>query len=197
MSPTQMTTATGSEPMLTERLLETLRGRAAGYDRENRFFYEDFDDLRAAGVLKLAVPREFGGFGLTLADVARETRRLAKYAPATALGLNMHHYWVGNAADHWHRGDASLTWILREAMAGQVFAAGHAEAGNDMPGLFSTTTAEPVEGGYRFTGRKAFGSLGPVWTRLGVHGMDRSDEKHPKVVHGFIPRDAKGVTIRN
>jgi len=144
----------------------------------------------------MAVPKEFGGQGMTLAQVARETRRLAQYAPATALGLNMHNYWVGDAADCWRQGDKSVEWILREAATGEVFAAGHAEHGNDLPGLLSTTKAERVDGGYTFTGRKAFGSLGPVWTRLGMHGMDTSDPAAPKIVHAFLPRDAGGFTIK-
>src|SRR5262245_66174055 len=112
--------------LLTETQLEAFRSRAAGYDRDNTFFQEDFEDLRAAGYLKMAVPRELGGLGFTLADVARETRRVATYAPATALGTNMHNYWVGVAADLWRSGDRSLEWLLTEAAAGEVFAAGHA-----------------------------------------------------------------------
>jgi alkylation response protein AidB-like acyl-CoA dehydrogenase len=144
----------------------------------------------------MAIPREFGGLGMNLAEVGRETRRLAQYAPATALALNMHNYWVGDAADAWRGGDTSLEWILREAAEGEVFAAGHAEHGNDIPGLLSTTTAERVNGGYKFTGRKSFGSLTPVWTRLGFHGMDASDPKAPKIVHAFMPRDTAGYTIK-
>ena len=82
----------------------------------------------------MAVPKEFGGLGMNLVQVGRETRRLAQYAPATALGINMHNYWVGDAADAWRGGDKSIEWILREAAAGEVFAAGHAEHGNDIPG---------------------------------------------------------------
>ena len=72
-------------PVLTDALLDRCRERAPGYDRENRFFQEDFDELKAAGYLRMAVPKEFGGLGMTLAQVARETRQLAQYAPATAL----------------------------------------------------------------------------------------------------------------
>ena len=187
--------AVASESVLTPRLLEKCRERAPQYDRENRFCQEDFDELKAAGYLTMAVPRDLGGLGFSLAQVGRETRKLAEYAPATALCINMHNYWVGIAADLWRGGDKSLEWILRETMAGEVFAAGHAETGNDLPVLLSTTKAEKVSGGYKFTGRKAFGSLTPVWTRLGLHGMDTSDPKAPKVVHGFLPRDAKGYTI--
>jgi alkylation response protein AidB-like acyl-CoA dehydrogenase len=182
--------------LLTETQLEAFRSRAAGYDRDNKFFQEDFDELKKAGYLKMAVPSELGGLGFKLAEVARETRRVAMYAPATALGTNMHNYWVGLAADLWRGGDKSLEWLLREAASGEVFAAGHAEPGNDLPLLLSTTKAERVDGGWAFTGRKSFGSLTPVWTRLGVHGMDTSNPSAPKIVHGFLPRNTPGITIK-
>jgi alkylation response protein AidB-like acyl-CoA dehydrogenase len=181
--------------LLTDSLLARCRERAPTYDRENRFCQEDFDDLRAAGFLKMAIPTELGGLGFTLDRTSAETRLLARFAPATALALNMHTYWVGVAADLWRSGDRSLEWMLRDAAAGEVFAAGHAETGNDIPVLLSTTRAERVDGGYRFTGRKAFGSLTPVWTRLGVHGMDMSDPSGPRVVHGFITRNGEGYRV--
>ena len=185
--------STGIIPATT---LETFRSRAAGYDRENRFFQEDFDDLRQVGYLRMAVPKELGGLGFSLADVARETRSLASYAPATALGTNMHTYWVGVASELWRNGDRSCEWILREAAAGEVFAAGHAESGNETSVVMSITRAERVDGGYKFTGRKSFGSLTPVWTRLGLHGLDTSDPAAPKVVHAFLPRESGNFSIR-
>jgi alkylation response protein AidB-like acyl-CoA dehydrogenase len=184
-----------SAGLLSDATLESFRSRAASYDRDNRFFQEDFDELRTAGYLKMAVPGELGGLGFTLADVARETRRVATYAPATALGTNMHNYWVGVAADLWRSGDRSLEWLLQEAAAGEVFAAGHAEPGNDLPLMLSATKAKRVDGGWRITGRKSFGSLTPVWTRLGLHAMDASDPSAPKIVHAFIPRGTEGVSI--
>ena len=182
--------------VLTDEMLERFATRAAGYDRDNRFFEEDFEELRVSGYLTLPVPVEFGGAGLTLAECCREQRRLAYYAPATALAVNMHLYWAGVAADLWRRGDTSLEWILRDAAAGEIFAAGHAESGNDVPVLLSTSKAERVEGGYRFTGRKMFGSLTPVWTRFGLHGMDMSDPTQPKIVHAFLTRNGGGFTIK-
>ena len=104
-------------------LLDRCHERAPVYDRENRFFQEDFDELKEAGYLLMSVPREFGGHGMTLAEVARVTRTLAYHAPATALGLNMHHYWVGLTADLWRAGERSLDWLLEAAGQGEVFAA--------------------------------------------------------------------------
>src|SRR5947208_14396468 len=116
---------------------------------------------------------------MKLPHVALQTRQLAQYAPATSLCINMHNYSVGTAADLLRGGDKSCEWILKDAAAGEVFAAGHAEHGNDIPGLLSTTKAERVDGGYKLTGRKSFGSLTPVWTRLGGHSMDTSAPKAP------------------
>ena len=181
--------------VLSDSLLEQFAARSQTYDRENKFFTEDFEQLRQAGYLKIAIPKELGGLGYTLAQVALEQRRLAYHAPATALATNMHIYWTGVAADLYRTGDTSLKWILEEAAAGEVFAAAHGESGNDLPVMFSTAKAERVEGGYRFYGHKIFGSLSPVWTRLGVHGMDTSDPENPKIVHAFMTRDSKQYRI--
>jgi alkylation response protein AidB-like acyl-CoA dehydrogenase len=184
-----------TRPALSEEMIERFGERAAAYDRENRFFAEDFEELRESGYLRLAIPTEFGGGGLTLAEVGRQQRRLAYRAPATALATNMHLYWIGVAADLYRAGDSSCRWILEEAARGEVFAAGHGEAGNDLPLFLSTARAERVEGGYRFWGHKIFGSLSPVWTRLGIHAMDGSDPLNPKVVHAFLSRETAGYRI--
>ena len=188
-------TTRAHQSLLTDQLLAGFEARARRYDEQNAFFADDFRELRDAGYLRLAVPEELGGFGLTLAEVVREQRRLAYHAAPTALAINMHLYWTGVAADLWRAGDTSLTWLLKEAARGQVFAAGHAESGNDIPILLSTTKAERADGGYRFTGRKSFGSLSPVWTYLGIHAMDTSDPAQPKIVHAFMPRETKGYRI--
>lgn len=185
-----------ARPILTDEMLTRFRKRAPEYDRENRFCMEDFEELRDAGYLTMAVPEELGGRGYTLAEVCREQRRLAYHAAPTALAVNMHVYWTGLGADLWRGGDRSLEWLLRDAANGAVFAAGHAESGNDIPALLSTTRAERVDGGYRFTGHKAFGSLTPVWTHLGLHGMDTTDPAAPTIVHAFMPRDTEGCTIK-
>jgi alkylation response protein AidB-like acyl-CoA dehydrogenase len=184
------------DPVLSDDLLLRFADRCAGHDRENSFFHEDFADLKASGYLTMAVPRELGGRGLTLAQVCREQRRLGYHAPATALGINMHVYWVGLVADLWRQGDKSLEWLLKEAMAGEVFNAGHAERGNDLPALLSTSKAERVEGGFHITGHKIFGSLSPVFTRYGMHAMWADAEGGPKTIHVFMPRETPGYQIK-
>ena len=161
-------------------LLARIRSRAAGYDKRNEFFHDDLAELRDAGYLT-ARP---------LLETARDQRLLAAHAPATALGINMHLVWTGVARVLSERGDHSLDWILEEAAAGEVFAFGNSEPGNDLVLFDSLTTATATgDGGYAFTGTKIFTSLSPAWTRLGVFGKDGD-----RLIHGFITRDTPGWT---
>jgi alkylation response protein AidB-like acyl-CoA dehydrogenase len=175
--------------------LERFRSRAAELDRDNAYFHDDLSELRELGYLAAAVPTELGGWGLDLEELAASQRRLARYAPGTALAMSMHSYWIGIATELERIGDTSLRWILEEAADGAVFAAGHAETGNDIPVLLSTCRAERVEGGYRLTGRKQFGSNGPAWTWLGAHAIDADAPGGPQVVHAFVERTSPGVTV--
>jgi alkylation response protein AidB-like acyl-CoA dehydrogenase len=181
--------------VLSDDLLERCAQRAAGYDRENRFFFEDFDELREDKYLLAAVPREFGGLGLTLAEICQEQRRLARRSAPTALATNMHIGATGIAADLWRKGDNSQVWMLEEAAKGAVFAYGYSESGNDLEVLYAAGRAERVDGGYRFFGHKHFGSLTPVWNWLKIYGLDTAIPDDPKIVHGVMARDAADYRI--
>jgi alkylation response protein AidB-like acyl-CoA dehydrogenase len=185
------------EEILPDGLLERIRGRAAGYDRDNAFFHEDLEELVEAGYLKLFVPADDGGKGLGLAAAAQCQRRLATAAPATALAVNMHLVWTGVAQVLGARGDASLDFVLKEAAEGEIFAFGNSEGGNDSVLFDSRTVAQPQPGGgYTFTGAKIFTSLSPAWTRLGIFGKDASGrDGDGELVHGFITREMPGYRI--
>jgi len=187
-----------TEGVLTEQLLQDIRSRAAGYDRENAFFTEDLAELAECGYLRAFVPAEFGGLGLSLAQVADEQRRLAGAAGATALAVNMHLVWTGVAKILRDRGDDSLEFVLREAAAGEIFGFGISEAGNDLVLFGSRTDARPEpDGGYRFHGTKIFTSLSPAWTRLGTMGLDTTSPDAPKLVYAFVNREDGGVLVRD
>jgi alkylation response protein AidB-like acyl-CoA dehydrogenase len=188
-------TTTLTTDLLTDDMLARFDERAPGYDRENRFFEEDWEELKASGYLNCAVPTELGGSGLALDEYVKLVRRLAYVAPSTALASNMHVYWTGVATDMAKMGDDSCRWILDKAAAGEVLCALHGEAGNDVPLLLAVAQAERADGGWNITGHKIFGSLTPVWTLGGFHAMDTSDPEHPQIVHGFIPRDTPGLQV--
>lgn len=184
--------ALNPEDVLPEALIDEIRSRAPGYDERNEFCQDDLDALAAAGYLKAFVAEGEGGLGAGMADVVRLQRRLAQAAPATALAANMHLVWTGVAKVLADRGDASLGFVLEEAAAGEVFAFGVSEAGNDSVLFDSATEAVPQpDGGYGFTGTKIFTSLAPAWTRMGTFGKDSSREEDA-LVWGFIRRDRPG-----
>ncbi|HEX7658813.1 MAG TPA: acyl-CoA dehydrogenase family protein, partial [Pseudonocardiaceae bacterium] len=165
------------------------------YDRENRFFTEDWEELKQSGYLLCTVDKKFGGGGLGLDEYLKLVRRLAYVAPATALATNMHCYWTGVASDLLKMGDTSCQWILELAAKGEIFAALHGEPGNDVPVFLAVATANRAKGGWEISGHKIFGSLTPVWTYGGFHAADNSDPDHPRIVHGFVHRNEPGVQI--
>ncbi len=179
--------------VLTPELLQSIRDRAGDYDARNAFFFDDLDDLRAAGYLR---PR-------SLTAAARDQRLLAAHAPATALGMTMHLVWMGVARDLAAAGDESLRWVHDDCAAGELFAFAISEQGNDRVMTDSVTRVDRVDpgtdgrgAGWSFTGTKIFTSLSPAWTRLGTLGLhtpagnEPTDGTAPQIIHGFFTRTA-------
>lgn len=200
----------GGRTILTDELLETIRERAPRHDRDNTFPHDDVGDLQAAGYFVALVPEEFGGAGLTLAETIAEQTRLAGASAATALAVNMHHVWIAVARqlharattdprrDVDEHGRAIAEQIFADAVAGEIYAFGISEPGNDLVLFGSQSEATPDgAGGFAFTGTKIFTSGSPAWTRLGTFGTDASDPANPMSVFGFITRDGGGVTVKD
>lgn len=174
---------------LPDDLMERIRERAPIHDRENTFPQQDLEELREAGYLKILVPTERGGGGLGLEQAAILQQRLATASPATALSINMHLVWTGVAKIFSDRGVPGMEFVQDGAARGDVFAFGISEGGNDLVLFGSDTDAVPQDDdGYAFTGTKIFTSLAPVWTKLGLHGLDTTSEDAPKLVFAFIDR---------
>ena len=185
------------ETLLHDDLLERIRERAAGYDRDNAFFTEDLAELREAGYLHGARARRVRRPRLGLrrrgarADAARRRRPRHRTRREHAPRVD------GGREDpaRPRRRHASTSSSARPA-AGEVFGFGISEAGNDLMLFGSRTTAEPqADGGYRYSGRKIFTSLSPAWTRLGTMGLDTASADAPKIVYGFIDREDPDVRI--
>jgi alkylation response protein AidB-like acyl-CoA dehydrogenase len=190
--------------LLTDELLERFAGRARAGQlpaagpglADVSGLADSFDELRDIGYLKIALPSELGGLGLSLAEVACAQRRLAYRAPAAAFAVNAHHYWVGAAADAHRRGDSSADWVLREASRGAIFAAGHGHLGGDLVFADPSCRALPLSGGgYRISGPSVFSSAAPSWDWVGVHALDASQPLEPRIVHAFVRRSDLAVRV--
>ena len=75
---------------LAGELADTFAKRASEYEWAGRFPYENYRDLHEAGYLKLTVPRELGGEGANVLEVALAQARLAQGCPSTTLITTMH-----------------------------------------------------------------------------------------------------------
>ncbi|WP_159502022.1 acyl-CoA dehydrogenase family protein [Microbacterium sp. 18062] len=182
---------------LADGVVETFRDRAAAHDATNSFPFENYDDLRATGLLNLSIPEALGGLGATQAEVIPVLERLASGDGATALAVNMHITPLGQWAGVWRRtGNPRLEHLLREAAAGNlIWAAVTSEYGS--PNLMSDarTKAERVEGGFRITGRKNFGTNTAIATHASTTARYEDPEKGPQLLMLRISLKDPRVTI--
>lgn len=180
---------------LSDSLLQEIHGRAAHYDKENVFPREDYAALREAGYFKAFVPKEYGGHGLSLKEIAQEQTRLAMAAPATALGINMHQIIVGVASYMVRHGNLKGEQILRDAVEGHLLAFAISEPANDRVLFGSICEAKAEEdGSYRFYGPKVFISMSGEAARMVTYGMD-ANNGDPQSVFAYIENDPQTVKI--
>ena len=178
------------------KLADTFAERATEHDRENTFPAENYDDLRAAGFLKLTVPAELGGQGATLAELVPVLERLAMGDGSTALAVAMHMSPIGQWAGVWRRTqNPRLADLLRMAAEDQlIWASVTSEPGmrNDMTD--AKTAAVKVDGGYRLTGRKSYATNSVVATHCSTTARHEDAEGGPRLLLCRIALDAPGVT---
>jgi alkylation response protein AidB-like acyl-CoA dehydrogenase len=181
---------------LAGRLADEFAERAAEHDREGTFPFENYDRMREEGYLGLTVPEELGGMGAGLYDLVLAQERLAAGDGSTALAVNMHVSPIGQLASLWRAsGDERLADVLRRAADGSlVYASMSAEPGDPLL-QSSTTRAERVDGGYRVTGRKIFGTESEVCTEFSTRALLDDQGEGPTVIFFRLPRDVEGMTV--
>ena len=179
-----------------------LAERAVRYDREASFPFENFADFRRLGLLAMCVPEPYGGLGATYADYVRVSEEIGRYCGSTALTFNMHNatmLWCGEVAD-------ALTMSAAERDAHERIRAemfrGVVDHGRIHSQPFSeglapgatagvATRAEPVEDGWRVSGRKIFASLSGAANFYNVICQVPGEEAIRFV---GVPADATGVS---
>lgn len=182
---------------LSEELLQEIHERAPRYDKENAWPAEDYASLKEAGYLKAFVPKEYGGFGLTLKEIAQEQTRLAMAAPGTALGVNMHQIIVGLGKHMVRFGNKKGEQILRDAAEGKLLAFGISEPSNDRVLFGSISEARPQEGGaYHFYGKKVFLSMGKYCDKLVSFGQDNTGDS-PLSVFAYLTPDQETFIVKD
>jgi alkylation response protein AidB-like acyl-CoA dehydrogenase len=177
--------------------------RAVRYDKDATFPFENFADLAEAGLLALCVPTNAGGLGASFADYARVSAEVGRYCGATALTFNMHNatmLWAGEVSDllDFTAEDRALHHARRAELFRGVVEDGTIHSQPFSEGISAGATsgvhtkAEPVEGGFRVTGRKIFASLSGAAHRYNVTCQVPGE---PFIRLLSIPAEADGIEI--
>jgi alkylation response protein AidB-like acyl-CoA dehydrogenase len=183
---------------LAGRLADTFATRAAEHDRESTFPFENYADMRAAGYLGLTIPEELGGRGADLREMLLAQERLAMGCGSTALAVTMHVSPLGQVGALWRLNqDERLGQFLREAATGEVvYASMTAERGHSIL-MTSNTVATPVEGGYRVTGDKIFGTESAICTHFSSMARVDDPEEGSRVIVFRLARPVEGMEVKD
>lgn len=178
----------------SDRLAALFAERAPGHDREGSFPFENFDDLREAGYLKLTVPETFGGEEASLYEMLLAQERLAKGDGSTALAVGWHVSQVLQLRikQSWPRKlyeDFCREVVEKGSMINQF--ASEPSTGSPSRGGRPQTTAVKADSGYRLNGRKTFSSLIPVLDQFTVTAYVEDEER----IGTFLVRKGPGVSI--
>ncbi|MBL8838293.1 MAG: acyl-CoA dehydrogenase family protein [Alphaproteobacteria bacterium] len=187
---------------------EKFAPRAARYDADATFPFENYDDLRDAGLLKLCVPTRHGGLGADYRTYCLVAAEMGRWDGATALTFNMHacsQLWTGPLADDLDMtaADRAELETLRAghfrrvveegAIYAQPFSEGSAAAAGKAP---FGTLATKVDGGWLINGKKIFASLAGAANYYGVLCTEDKPDRTMRDTHYVaVPADAPGLTV--
>ena len=182
--------------------------RAHRYDEEASFPFENYGDMREAGLLAMTVPKSFGGLGVEYSEYALLAAEMGRWCGATALTYNMHActpLWSGHITDdldmpladrkqHEKNRELHFSRIVYEgAIFAQPFSEGSAAAAGKVP--FGTTAAK-VDGGWLLNGTKIFASLSGAATYYGILCTEQKPNRSIRdTLFMAVPADSEGVSI--
>lgn len=187
---------------LAREVSKPFAARSLGYDHDAAFPKKNFQELKDAGLLKMTVPKQYGGHGLwqdknylafylVLAEIARQ-------CSSTAQLLQVHSHGVGIVAR------ASTEQQLKRYMpavaeGGSLFASCGSEASVRKGGAEGfDAVLKRKAGGYSLTGFKGFASLASdadfyvIWALL--EGTQKMEDG---MVFAVVPKGREGVRLEN
>lgn len=164
--------------------------RADAADQRGQLPTEDVAALKSSGYLSISVPREYGGFGLSLKDCIAAQLELAKGSASSAMvaGMPIHHF--GNLSENRPWDEDKFEHWCRVAVSGGLLNTAASEPGLGSPsrGAFFETRAVRTDDGWLINGCKTWTTGGKHLTHLIVRLMVE-DESGVIVV----PADTPGI----
>lgn len=159
---------------------------------EDRFVADNFAMLKTSGLVEAGVPRELGGGGATIDELATMLRTLGYHCGSTGLAFAMHTHQVATAAWRWRDEKAvHVEPLLRKIAQERILLL--SSGGSDW--IAGSGKAEKVEGGYRITARKIFSSGAPTGDLLMTSAVQECEGEPATVLHFGIPMGSPQVKI--
>ena len=165
--------------------------RTAEHDEQDSFVTENYAALKASGAFAAGVPEELGGGNASHRELCDMVRELAHYCSSTALAFSMHTHLVAALSYLWRAGNKAPENMLRRVVAENLILV--STGGSDW--LMGSGTLTKVDGGFRLTGRKVFGSGVPAGDVLMTTGIYNDLDAGPTVIHFPLSLNAEGVKI--
>jgi alkylation response protein AidB-like acyl-CoA dehydrogenase len=191
---------------------EKFAPRAARHDAEASFPFENYADLRNAGLLGICVPPEHGGLGADFTTYVMVAAEIGRHCGATALSWNMHVsscMWSGFIADaldmtpeqraehEAHRAIHFERIVRQGKVYSQPFSEGGAAAAGKAPfGTLARPATVNGQGGYVINGKKIFASLSGAADFYGaLCTLDKPGATQKDSLYLAVPADASGVSV--
>lgn len=166
--------------------------RAAEADEHDQFVAENYKALREAGLVAAGVPKELGGGGAEVAELANMLRELAHHCGSTALAFSMHTHQVAIPAWRWRYQKVTAVEPLLRRVAGEGLVL-LSSGGSDW--IAGSGKAVKVDGGYRVSARKVFTSGAEAGDILMTGAVVQSEGEPDAVIHFPVPMKAPEVKI--
>ncbi|HEX8995200.1 MAG TPA: acyl-CoA dehydrogenase family protein [Ktedonobacterales bacterium] len=183
---------------LAEPLARRFAERAAQHDAEGSFPFENFADLREAGLLGLTTPEQYGGLGANELEYALTLERLAWGDASTALALGMSLSNIGQIAEGALWPDRAPALFREVAQQGAMLNTAQAEPEMGSPsygGLPATKARRDPTGGWRLSGRKIYTTGAPGLRYFIVMAAIEEEGRSPRIGDFLTPSDAPGLRI--
>jgi len=177
-----------------QRLIELLPGfaaRAAVHDDDDTFVAQNYEELKTARLMGLAVPRELGGEGLDLRSLADVLRGMASACASTALVFSMHTQAVASLAWHWRHQKAPVSSVLRRIARDQLAVA----TTNGSDWLNGSGVATRTKVGYRIRATKRIVSSAPSSDLLATSAVYDDAMAGPTILHFIVAMDTPRISI--
>ncbi|WP_339145619.1 MULTISPECIES: acyl-CoA dehydrogenase family protein [unclassified Sutcliffiella] len=179
-----------------EILAKDFSKRAASYDQNAEFPFENFQALKDGGFINLTIPEKYGGQDAGLYEFLLLQETIAQGDGPTALSLGWHLGIMMNAANNPSWPEDTFERICKQIVQDKkLINSAHSEAKTGSPargGKPGTIAKRLPDGGWLINGRKNFASLAPALDFFIISAsIDGSDD----VGEFLLPRELSGISI--